>query len=99
MFDTATTIIADAHKAKRVTSRKETAVARRRHQSGSLRKRGKHRKVWVARWREDVLKPDGTISRVRRAEVLGAVAQLSKREALTCPLSDGTLLDTHTPRS
>lgn len=57
-------------------------MARRRHQQGSLRIRGKRREVWIARWREDVLKPDGTLGRVRRAEVLGPVAQLSKRDAL-----------------
>jgi integrase len=72
----------DANTAKRATSRKETAVARSRYQNGSLRTRGKRSKVWVARWREDVLLPNGKLSRVRRAEVLGPVAQLSKREAL-----------------
>ena len=82
MFDTATTIIPDADKATRATSRKETAVARRRYQSGSLVKRGKRRKVWIARWREVALMPDGTKGRIRRAEVLGLVAELSKREAL-----------------
>jgi len=80
MLDTASTIIPDAHKAGRATCRKETAVARRRYQSGSLRIRGKRRKVWVARWREEVLSSEGTI-RVRRAEVLGTAAELSKREA------------------
>jgi hypothetical protein len=82
MFDNATTIILDANKAKRATSRKETAVARRRYQSGNLAVRGKRRKVWVARWREDVRRPDGTLGRIRRAEVLGKTSELSKREAL-----------------
>ncbi len=54
MFDKAITIEVDANTAKRATSRKETAVARRRYQMGSLAVRGKRRKVWVARWREDV---------------------------------------------
>ena len=57
-------------------------MARRRYQEGSLHTRGKRRKVWIARWREDVLRADGTLGRVRRAEVLGPVAQLSKRDAL-----------------
>jgi len=82
VLDTATTIIPDASKAKRATGRKETAVARRRYQLGSLAVRGKRRKVWVARWREDVKNPDGTLGRIRRAEVLGKVSELSKREAL-----------------
>src|SRR5438445_9791727 len=82
MFDNATTMDADAIKAKRATSRKETAVARRRYQIGSLAVRGKRRKVWVARWREDIKNPDGTLGRIRRAEVLGNVSELSKREAL-----------------
>jgi len=72
----------DANTAKRATSRKETAVARSRYQNGSVSIRGERRKVWVARWREDVLLPNGKPSRIRRAEVLGAVAQFSKREAL-----------------
>lgn len=95
MFDSATTINPDANKAERAISRKETAVARFRHQSGSLVVRGKRRKVWVARWREDVKKPDGTLARIWRAEVLGAKSELSKREALRImesklkPINDG----------
>ena len=57
-------------------------MARRRYQQGCLFIRGKRRKVWVARWREDVLRPDGTIGRVLRAEVLGPVAEIpTRREA------------------
>jgi len=83
MFDSAATIEGDANRARRATSRKEiAAVARRRYQEGSLHIRGKRRKVWIARWREDVLKADGTLGRVRRAELLGPIAQLSKRDAL-----------------
>jgi len=54
-------------------------VARRRFQTGQLYKKGKRRKVWIARWREDVLLPDGTIGRVRRGILLGAVADLPTR--------------------
>ncbi len=46
-------------------------MARCRYQSGCLFVRGKRRKVWVARWREEVILADGSISRVLRSEVLG----------------------------
>jgi len=59
-------------------------VARRRFQTGTLSKLGKRRKVWVIRWTEDVLRDDGTIGRVRRAETIGTVADLpNRRDALT----------------
>lgn len=54
-------------------------MARRRFQYGSLFQRGTRRKVWVARWWEDVINPDGAIGRRRRAEVLGAVAEIGSR--------------------
>jgi integrase len=54
-------------------------VARRRFQSGCLFKRGKRRKVWVARWREDVLRDDGSVGRILRSVVLGTVADLPTR--------------------
>lgn len=58
--------------------------SRRRFQSGSLFKRGRRRKVWVGRWWEDTLRPDGTIGRIRRAEVLGLVSEIpTRREAQT----------------
>jgi integrase len=57
-------------------------MARCRYQTGCLFVRGrKGRKVWVARWREDVMKPDGTLERVMRSEVLGSASELQKREA------------------
>ena len=37
------------------------------------------RKVWVARWREDVLRPNGTVGRLMRSQVLGPVNQISTR--------------------
>jgi integrase len=59
-------------------------VARRRYQTGCLFKRGKRRKVWVARWREDVLLEGGQLGRLQRSVVLGTVADLpTKRHALT----------------
>ena len=57
-------------------------MARRRFQSGRLFKRGKRRKVWIGRWREDVMLADGTIGEIRRSVVLGLVADLpTRREA------------------
>ena len=42
-------------------------MVRRRFQRGSLFKRGKREKVWVARWWEDVINADGTMGRMRRS--------------------------------
>jgi integrase len=62
-------------------------MARRRYQTGCLlirgkkRRNGKRRKVWVARWREDVIRPDGSMGRVMRSEVLGPVSELPKCDA------------------
>jgi integrase len=57
-------------------------VIRRRYQTGCLFIRGKRRKVWVARWREDLITPAGTVSRTLRSEVLGPVSEIvSRREA------------------
>lgn len=42
-------------------------------------KRGKRRKVWVARWRENVLVEDGNVKPLRRSVVLGSVADLPKK--------------------
>ncbi len=59
-------------------------VARRRYQAGCVFKRGKRRKVWVARWREDVLLEGGQLGRLHKSVVLGTVAELpTKRRALT----------------
>lgn len=72
-------------------------MARRRFQSGCLFKRGKRRKVWVARWREDVLRENGSVGRMLRSVVLGSVADLPTRadaqtrlEELLRPLNQGT---------
>jgi hypothetical protein len=59
----------------------EDDLSRRRFQKGRLfSRKGKRRKVWVGRWYEDVLE-DGLLRRVRRSEVLGEVAKLTKRKA------------------
>jgi hypothetical protein len=44
---------------------------RRSYQEGSLIKRGKRTKVWVARWWEDVFGTDNRLDRIRRSTVLG----------------------------
>jgi integrase len=64
-------------------------LARKKHfQHGSLFKRGKRNKVWVARFREPIPGPNGETVFVRRSEILGSVADLpTKREAETL-LSD-----------
>ena len=54
-------------------------MARRRFQKGQLFKSGKRRKVWVGRWREDVLLENETIGQVRRWLVLGTIADLPTR--------------------
>lgn len=60
----------------------------RRFQRGSLFKRGKRSKMWVARWWEDVIGTDGTLQRVRRSEVLGLVADIPTRREADALLSD-----------
>lgn len=73
------TLSADARKCGRANGKKK--MARPRYQDGSLFIRGKRIKAWVARWREDVIRQDGTLHRTQRTVVLGAVNELSRREA------------------
>ncbi len=54
-------------------------MARRRYQQGCLFLRGTKRKVWVLRYREDVMTPSGQIVRVHRSEVIGLLADLPTR--------------------
>jgi len=54
-------------------------MARKRYQRGQLFQKGKRQKVWVARWREDVIRPDGSRHRVRKSEVLGTLKQYATR--------------------
>jgi hypothetical protein len=49
-------------------------MARPRCQDESLLIRGKRIKVWAARWREDVIREDGTLHRTQPTVVLGAGA-------------------------
>lgn len=56
---------------------------RRKYQHGSIFKRGKRKKAWVARWWEDVMTEQG-MERVRRSEILGPVAEIpTRRDAET----------------
>lgn len=55
-------------------------MARRRYQKASLFLRGKKVQVWVGRWREDVIRPDGEVSRVYRSQVLGTLSDFPTRK-------------------
>lgn len=54
-------------------------MARRRYQQGCLFLRGKKRKIWVLRYREDVMLPSGQIARVNRSEILGSLIDIPTR--------------------
>ncbi len=60
----------------------EQSMPRRRYQRGRIISRGKRRKVWVGIFREDRMKPDGTIHRARRSVVLGTLKHMSKLQAV-----------------
>jgi integrase len=62
-------------------------MARRGFQQGSLFQRGTRRKVWVARWWEDVIQADGTLGRLRRSEVIGTAAEFPTRRLAMQTLS------------
>jgi integrase len=78
---------ADAEPAKRAL--KGGKLARKKHfQRGSLFKRGKRNKVWIARYREPVVGANGETEFVRRSEILGNVADLPTRRDAEMVLSD-----------
>src|SRR5215831_15592908 len=61
---------------------KEFAIRTRFQEGHVFLRRGKRRKVWAARWREDVLAPDGTVKRILRFAVLGTTTEIKgKKEA------------------
>ena len=64
---------------------------RKRFQRGWLLKIGKRRKVWVGRWREDVLLEDGKVGRVQRSLLLGTVAELPTRRDAQARLDEKLL--------
>jgi integrase len=55
-------------------------LTRRRYQKGTLILRGKRQKVWVGRWLHDEIRPDNTIHRRHRSEVLGNIKELPTRK-------------------
>ena len=57
-------------------------MPRRRYQRGMVVSRGTKRRVWVGKFREDRLRPDGTLHRVQRKVVLGTVKHMTKLEAI-----------------
>ena len=57
-------------------------MARKRYQRGQLFQKGKREKVWVARWREDVIRPDGSRYRLRRSETLGTLKDFRRVASL-----------------
>ena len=63
-------------------------MTRRRFQRGSIYKKGKRNKVWVARFFEDVITPDGTVTRIRRSERLGAITEIPTRRQAEQLLQD-----------
>jgi integrase len=71
-------MLPDAARGGRV-SRKER-MTRPRYQDGCLCVRGK-RKVWVLRWRENVLQPNGSVRRILRAETLGPISKITRQQA------------------
>jgi integrase len=81
MLDLGYRLSRDAGNGRRANGKEN--MARPRYQDGSLTVRGTRKKVWVARWREDVIREDGTMARTHRRVVLGAVKELSRREAMS----------------
>jgi integrase len=83
LLDSRGTLGDDIGKGRRTNHSKERkGMVRCRYQDGCLFVRGKKRKMWVARWREDVIEPGGTVQRVLRSEVLGPVSEIAgRREA------------------
>ncbi len=90
LLDSRATLIADTGQAKRAIE--GGTMVRRRYQRGSLFKRGKRERVWVARWWEDVINADGTMGRMRRSMVIGTVAELTTRRLAMHALSQRLLL-------
>ena len=76
LVDAGNIISGDAGKDGRVNEGRETRMTRRRFQNGWIIKKGRN---FVLRYREDVRAVDGTIKRVQRSVVLGALA--GKRQA------------------
>src|SRR6267378_5619305 len=83
LLDNRATLVTDIGKGGRANLRMERRkMARSQYQNGCLFVRGKRRKMWVARWREEVILTDGSAGRVMRSLVLGPVTEIGgPREA------------------
>jgi integrase len=56
-------------------------MSRERYQRGSLKKIGKTRRMWRARWHVWVKQPDGSERRRPRKQILGPVAEMTRGQA------------------
>src|SRR3974390_932563 len=67
---------------QRVNGPKEVSMARRRYHKGSLIPSNSipGNGLWVGRWREGVIQPDGTIKRQYKWEVLGTIQDYPARK-------------------
>lgn len=84
-----TTLRSDTEQARRAIA-KEALMARRRYQTGSILVRGTKRKVYVLRYYERVLLPNGSVGRTRKSVVLGFVNEIgTKRQAMV--VAEGSL--------
>lgn len=54
-------------------------MARRRYQKGRVFLRGQKERVWVGRWREDMVQIDGSVRRIERSAILGAECELKTK--------------------
>jgi integrase len=66
---------------EQVIGKGKDTMTRSRYQSGSVFVRGKRRKMYIARYYEKVIGPDGRPRRMRRSLVLGLVAEVGTRRA------------------
>jgi integrase len=74
-------IVSNQANADALSSREELEkMARRRFQHGSVALRGKRARVWVGRWREDVINAEGRLVRINRKEVLGTTADFPTKK-------------------
>ena len=56
-------------------------MARRRYQTGSIRKRGKRYPIWELQWWADYLTTEGKIARKRESVILGYAADINRKQA------------------
>ena len=71
-------------------------MARRRYQRRYLYLRGKKTSAWIGRWREDVMRSDGSVQRIRRSIVIGTRTEFPTRR-LAEPRFDTMLSRVNSP--